>query len=72
MRRRVFADFSVSNLLRFHEGKAIGEISIAPAFLHGEDCSEKDASKWNLLRHVEERFQLPPPRVLAMDASLPG
>lgn len=64
LRRRVFADFSVGNQLQFQEGKAVGEVAIAPAFLHGES----HASKWNLLRHVEERLQLPAPRVLAIGA----
>jgi hypothetical protein len=64
VRRRVFADFSVGNRLRFQEGRALGEVAIAPAFVHGQG----DASKWNLLRHVEEHLQLPSPKVLAIGA----
>ncbi len=69
VRRRVFADFSVGNLLRFRDGAATGQVSIAPIFQHRQGCATHEICKWNVLLHLEERLGIPPARVLAVGDS---
>ncbi|MFN7138894.1 MAG: glycosyltransferase, partial [Limisphaerales bacterium] len=38
VRRRVFADFSFANLMRFKNGKATGRVTLAPGMVHPEGC----------------------------------
>lgn len=45
IRRRVFADFSVANLLRFSEGRATGEVTISPAMKHTLGCQRHSICK---------------------------
>lgn len=66
VRRRVFADFSVSNLLRFRSGQATGEISLAPIFQHPRGCQQHQVCKWNVLLHLEEKLGIPASRVVAV------
>jgi HAD superfamily phosphoserine phosphatase-like hydrolase len=69
VRRRVFADFSIANLLRFRDGLASGEISLAPIFRHQEGCAEHEICKSNALMHVEEKMGVRPANVLAVGDS---
>ncbi|MEO8028174.1 MAG: HAD-IB family phosphatase, partial [Bryobacteraceae bacterium] len=69
VRRRVFADFSISNLLRFSGGKATGQISIAPIFQHGQGCVDHEVCKWNVLLHLEEKFDIRASSVVAVGDS---
>lgn len=54
VRRRVFADFSVSNLSRFKDGLATGEVTPSPAWLapDGLGCVEHTACKGNAVRRL--------------------
>jgi glucosyl-3-phosphoglycerate synthase len=69
VRRRVFADFSVSNLLRFRQGRATGEITVSPIFLHDSGCPEHELCKWNVLMHLEEKLSISSENVLAVGDS---
>jgi len=69
VRRRVFADFSIANLLRFRDGKATGQVSVAPLFLHEEGCPRHEICKWNVLLHLEEKLGIPAARILAVGDS---
>jgi len=69
VRRRVFADFSVANLLRFRDGKATGQVSVAPIFQHGNGCPRHEICKWNVLLHLEEKLGIPAARILAVGDS---
>lgn len=66
VRRRVFADFSVANLLRFRDGLATGEVTPSPWFRHPRGCKEHHLCKSNALAHLAERLGIPASRVLAV------
>ena len=66
VRRRVFADFTFSNLMRFTRGKASGNITICPAMVHPDGCKEHDVCKFNALRHIMDRTGIAPHQVLAV------
>jgi glucosyl-3-phosphoglycerate synthase len=66
VRRRVFADFTLSNLMRFTRGKASGNITICPAMVHPDGCKEHDVCKFNALRHIMDRTGIAPHQVLAV------
>jgi len=66
VRRRVFADFSVANLLRFRAGAATGDVQLSPLFQHGNGCRDHEVCKWNALLHIEEKLAIPAERVLAV------
>lgn len=70
VRRRVFADFSVANLLRFRRGVCTGEVSLSPLFTHPRGCEEHAVCKWSVLLHLEERFNVPRANVLAVGDNL--
>lgn len=69
VRRRVFADFSIANLLRFDDGLASGQLSISPIFQHPEGCGEHEFCKWNVMLHLEERLAIRAARILAIGDS---
>ena len=52
LRRRVFADFSVANLLRFESGVCSGEFSESPLFLHPHGCEVHHVCKKNVALHL--------------------
>lgn len=66
LRRRVFADFSIANLMRFRGGVASGELTLAPAFFHAAGCPEHEICKRNVLEHLFERFHLSAAAVVAI------
>jgi glucosyl-3-phosphoglycerate synthase len=66
VRRRVFADFSVANLLRFSDGRATGEVTLSPLFANTDGCREHTWCKGNALRHLSERYEIPTSRFLAV------
>ena len=66
VRRRVFADFSVANLLRFAGGRATGQVSLAPALESAAGCREHRHCKANVLHWLLEHLQLAPQQVLAV------
>jgi glucosyl-3-phosphoglycerate synthase len=68
VRRRVFADFSVAHLARFHHGKATGKVMLSPVMAHPEGCPHHPHCKANVLLHLHERTGLGAERVLAVGA----
>lgn len=70
VRRRVFADFSVANLLRFLNGLATGELITSPVFLPPNGDEPLTPCKRNVLLHLEDRLRIPAARVIAVGDSL--
>lgn len=70
VRRRVFADFSVANMLRFQDGIATGEVTPARIFRHPRGCPDHEVCKWNAMMHIERRFDVPASRILTVGDSL--
>lgn len=66
VRRRVFADFALGNLMRFKRGKATGIVTLAPAMFHENGCPEHRHCKSNVIRHVVERLGVPPENMLSV------
>jgi glucosyl-3-phosphoglycerate synthase len=66
VRRRVFADFTFSSVMRFKRGKASGNIMLCPAMSHPNGCKEHDMCKVNVLRHIMDRTGIDPANVLAV------
>lgn len=66
VRRRVFADFSVANHMRFRDGKATGEVAPCPTFRHPDGCGDHTVCKWNVVLHLERELGIPAHRVLAV------
>ena len=66
VRRRIFADFSFANVMRFQNGKATGRVAPSPGLSHRHGCPEHSCCKANVLRHIREKLNLPPERVLAV------
>jgi len=66
IRRRVFADFSFGNLIRFKNGKATGRLTPCPAMRHPEGCPDHAHCKFNVLRHLAERLGIAYENILAV------
>lgn len=71
VRRRVFADFSLAHMMRFHKGVATGEVTISPAMHHENGCKLHGLCKMNVLLHVCEQLGLSQDRVVAIGDSDP-
>lgn len=69
VRRRVFADFCIANLMRFRGDKAVGRVTLAPAMRHKDGCKEHRVCKLNVLHHFMDRLDLKPSQVLAVGDS---
>jgi glucosyl-3-phosphoglycerate synthase len=70
VRRRVFADFSFANLMRFKSGKASGRVTLAPAMFHPAGCSQHEHCKVNALLHLIEKMGITKENVLAVGDGL--
>jgi glucosyl-3-phosphoglycerate synthase len=66
VRRRVFADFSLSHLMRFRHGAATGEVTLSPAMAHPNGCRQHACCKLNAMLHLAERLGLPREQILAV------
>jgi phosphoserine phosphatase len=66
LRRRVFADFAVGNLIRFRREKATGDVVLAPAMRHEAGCDVHDACTSNVVLHLRERLGVPRRDVLVL------
>ena len=69
VRRRVFADFTISHVMKFRREKATGRITLAPAMKHPQGCREHGLCKLNVLRHLVAEVGIGPDRVLAVGDS---
>jgi len=66
VRRRVFADFTVAHVMRFRGEKATGDITISPAMIHPQGCTEHMLCKLNVLHHLMDRMAITPDKVVAV------
>ena len=68
MRRRVFADFALSNIIEFRHGKTTGVVTLAPTFRSGM-TGWRAYDKLNALRFLVKRFEISARQVLAVGDS---
>ena len=66
VRRRVFADFSVSHRMGFRRGLATGEAQPSPLLAHPNGCRAHRLCKLNALLHLAGRLGLAPGEVVAV------
>ncbi len=66
VRRRVFADFAVANVMQFRGDKAAGRIVPAPAFAHATGCREHSHCKARALDYLLGEVGLDRRQVLAV------
>lgn len=69
VRRRVFADFSIGHLMKYHHGFATGRLMLSPAMFHPQGCPRHACCKRNAMVHLMERLQLSPEQILAIGNS---
>jgi glucosyl-3-phosphoglycerate synthase len=68
VRRRVFADFALANIIEFRHGKATGVVTLAPTFRSGM-TGWRAYDKLNAVRFLVKRFEITPRQVLAVGDS---
>lgn len=66
VRRRVFADFTISHVMRFRGEKATGRLTLAPAMRHSNGCKHHRLCKVNVLRHLLEEAGIGANNVVAV------
>ncbi len=66
VRRRVFADFTISHVMHFRRGFASGEISLCPAMEHPNGCPLHASCKLNAMYHLLEQLQLTSQQIVAI------
>lgn len=69
VRRRVFADFTISHVMKFHREKATQGLTLSPAMQHRDGCHEHPVCKLNVLRHLLAEVGIGADRVLAVGDS---
>jgi phosphoserine phosphatase len=68
VRRRVFADFVLANVIEFRRGKATGVVTLAPTFRSGQ-TGRRAYDKLNALRFLVKRWGLSARQVVAVGDS---
>jgi HAD superfamily phosphoserine phosphatase-like hydrolase len=68
VRRRVFADFVLANVIEFHLGKATGAVTLAPTFRSGQ-TGRRAYDKLNALRFLARRWGLRAHHIIAVGDS---
>ena len=68
VRRRVFADFALANVVEFRHGKATGEVTLPPTFRSGH-TGWRAYDKLNALRFLVKRMDISARQVLAVGDS---
>ena len=66
VRRRVFADFRVAHLMRFHHGVATGQVTLSPAMCVPDGCAEHGCCKSNVVRQLQRSAGLDPDQSVAV------
>lgn len=69
IRRRVFADFVISHVMKFHGEKATGRLTLSPAMRHVSGCREHRLCKLNVLRHLLDELGITAEQVLVVGDS---
>ena len=70
VRRRVFADFCVANIIHFQKGAATGEVTLSPVMLDPDGCRLHPFCKSNVMRHLARPHGLVPEDTLAVGDGL--
>lgn len=65
VRRRVFADFALSNVIEFRRGKATGQLTLAPT-MRGGRTGVRAYDKLNALRFLKKRMNISTRTILAV------
>jgi len=68
VRRRVFADFALANVVEFRKGKATGQITLAPT-MRSEKTGPRAYDKLHALRFLKKRMQITARQILAVGDS---
>ena len=68
VRRRVFADFVLANVIEFKRGKATGVVTLAPTFRTGQ-TGRRAYDKLNALRFLVKRWGLSARKIVAVGDS---
>ncbi len=66
VRRRVFADFRVAHLMRFHHGVATGQVTLSPAMCAPEGCPEHACCKSHAVSQLQKSAGLDPEQTVAV------
>src|SRR5688572_19715754 len=66
VRRRVFADFALGNLMRFKRGKATGVVTPSPMMFHDNGCPEHRFCKANVIAHIIDKLGVAPESMLSV------
>lgn len=69
VRRRVFADFVISHVMKFHNDKATGRLTLAPAMLSPKTCKKHKLCKLNVLHHLSAEANISFENILAIGDS---
>lgn len=69
VRKRVFADFSISHVMRFNGDKSVGKITFAPAMIHSNGCRDHCLCKLNVLRHLQDEAGVRSNNIIAVGDS---
>ena len=69
VRKRVFADFSISHVMRFSGDKSTGKITLAPAMIHSNGCRDHRLCKLNVLRHLQDEAGIRSDNLIAVGDS---
>lgn len=69
VRRRVFADFVISHVMKFQREKATGRLTLSPAMRHPSGCKEHRLCKLHVLQHLLEELGITADKVLAVGDS---
>ncbi|MEN9733486.1 MAG: Glucosyl-3-phosphoglycerate synthase [Verrucomicrobiota bacterium] len=69
IRRRVFADFTISHVLTFRNDRSTGGITLCPAMRHPSGCHHHTLCKVNVLHHLRDEVGISPARIIAVGDS---
>jgi glucosyl-3-phosphoglycerate synthase len=69
VRRRVFADFVIAHVMKFHNDKASGRLTLTPAMLSPRSCRKHKLCKLNVLHHLSAEAGIAIENILAIGDS---
>lgn len=66
VRRRIFADFAIANVMSFHDEVATGSVTLAPALRRQGGCPRHATCKVNVIANLSDRLPVPGRALLAI------
>lgn len=66
VRRRIFADFAIANVMSFHDEVATGRVTHAPAMRRKGGCPRHAACKVNVIANLSDRLPMATRTVMAI------